>query len=138
MKVLVIEPKKKPAVREIEDTLKSLQSIVGGYIEVVYPFEDEVGLIVNEEGKMNGLPLNRALYNKGEIYDILCGTFIVAGLTEDDFGSLSDDLIEKYKDKFYCGEEFMKVNGQIVAIPMIDHVVDRAVEKGVHVDGGAK
>lgn len=122
IKVLVIEPKKKPVVREIEGGLDCLQGIVGGYIQVVYPFADPVGIICNEEGKMMGLPLNRALYHKGEIYDILSGTIIVAGLTEDDFGSLSDDLIDKYMKGFYCGEEFMKVNGQIVAIPMMEHV----------------
>ena len=45
-------------------------------IEVVYPFEDNVGLIVNEEGKINGLPLNRALRDeKGEIYDVIADVY---------------------------------------------------------------
>lgn len=131
MKVLVIEPMEKPVVREIESGLKSLQSIVGGYIQPIYPFDDPVAIICNEEGKLNGLPANRALYHNGEIYDILVGTIIIAGLTEDDFGSLPDELIEKYMDRFYCGEEFMKANGQYIAIPMLEHVYDRAVEKGV-------
>ena len=37
-----------------------LQKAVGGDIEVTYPFEDEVGIVLNEEGKLIGLPLNRA------------------------------------------------------------------------------
>ena len=126
MKVIIIEPKEKPVVKEIEGGLDCLQKIVGGYIQVVYPFSDPVGIICNEEGKLNGLPLNRALYHQGEIYDILSGTIIVTGLTEDDFGSLTDELIEKYMERFYCGEEFMKVNGKIVAIPVLEHVEEMA------------
>lgn len=131
MKVLVIEPMKKPAVREIEDGLESLQSIVGGYIEAIYPFEDEVGIICNEEGKLIGLPLNRALYHEGRIYEVIAGTFIVAGLTEDNFGSLSDDLIEKYMDRFYCGEDFARINGQLIAIPNIEHLAEKVGYKGI-------
>lgn len=131
MKVLVIEPKKKPVVREIEGGLSDLQSIVGGYIEPVYPFDDPVALIGNDEAKLMGLTPNRALYHNGEIYDIMCGTIIVAGLTEDNFGSLSDDLIEKYMDRFYCGEEFAKINGEIIAIPNIEHLAEKVGYKGI-------
>lgn len=59
--MLLVKSKKKPEVMEIEDTLESLQKMVGGYIEVVYPFDDPVGLIVNEEGKILKLPPNRVL-----------------------------------------------------------------------------
>ena len=130
IKVLVIEPMKKPVVREIESGLESLQSIVGGYIQPVYPFEDEVAVICNEEGKLEGLPLNRALYYEGGIYDILCGTVIVAGLTEDNFGSLSDDLIEKYMDRFYCGEEFFRAEGKFIAVPVLEHLAEKVGFKG--------
>ncbi len=44
MRVLVIEPGAKPVVKDIENTLESLQNMVGGYIECVYPFEDPVAL----------------------------------------------------------------------------------------------
>ncbi len=131
MKVIIIEPMKKPVVREIESGLESLQKIVGGCIEVVYPFNDPVGLICNEEGKLNRLPLNRALYHEGKIYDILVGTIIVAGLTEDDFGDLPDELIEKYMDRFYCGEEFAKIDGQIIAVPNIEHLAEKIGYKGI-------
>ena len=120
IKVLVIEPEKNPAVREIEDSLESLQGIVGGYIECIYPFEDEVGIICNEEGKLNGLPLNRALRSaSGEIYDIISGTFIVAGLAEEDFGSLSDDLLRKYAARFFVPEVFIKMDGKLVVLPLV-------------------
>ena len=61
MKVLVVEPEKEPYVKEISSGLSSLQKEVGGFIEAVYPFEDPVAIICNEEGKLEGLPLNRAL-----------------------------------------------------------------------------
>lgn len=85
-----------------KDTLESLQKMVGGYIEVVYPFDDPVGLIMNEEGKVLGLTPNRALKdNNGRTYDIIFGDFLVTGLTEENFGSLSNELIEKYTKFFY-------------------------------------
>lgn len=66
------------------------------------PFDDPVGLIMNEEGKLLGLTPNRALKdNNGRTYDIIFGDFLVTGLTEENFGSLSDELIEKYTKFFY-------------------------------------
>ena len=101
IKVLIVEPEKDPRVEEISHTLESLQQIVGGYIQALYPFDDPVAIICNEEGKHLGLPWNRPLYDEnGRIYDIIAGTFIIAGLTKDDFGSLSDEMIEKYTAMF--------------------------------------
>ena len=61
MNVLLVEPMREPRAVQIESGLESLQQAVGGYIEAVYPFDDPVAVIVNDEGKINGLPLNRAL-----------------------------------------------------------------------------
>lgn len=52
--VLVVEPGKTPYVKEIDSGLVSLQSEVGGWIEAVYPFEDPVAIVCNEEGKLEG------------------------------------------------------------------------------------
>ena len=53
----------------------SLQHEVGGYIEAIYPYEDPVALVCNEEGKLEGLPLNRAPRDEdGDIYDVVAGT----------------------------------------------------------------
>lgn len=81
MKILVAEPLKPPAVREIEDTLSAMQAVVDGPIQAVYPFDAPVALICHEEGKLLGLPLNRALYDpeSGELYDIIAGTFFLCG-----------------------------------------------------------
>lgn len=68
--------------------------------------------VCNDEGKLLGLPWNRALTDDhGVPYDIVCGTFFVAGLKEDDFASLTDQQIEKYKDK-YSNEMILSVPKQ--------------------------
>ena len=94
MRVLVVEPGKRPIVKEIETGLEPLQKAVGGLIEAVYPFEEPVAIVCNEEGKLLELPLNRALLDEnGSIYDIIAGTFLVVGLTEDNFCGLDDALL---------------------------------------------
>lgn len=123
MKVLLIKPGKKPEIVDIEPGLESLQKMVGGDIQVVYPFDDLVGLIVNDEGKLKGLPLNRALRDaKGEIYDIIVGDFLVVGLTEDDFGSLSDELVKKFTGLFEYPETFYRIGGQIITETCLDEI----------------
>ena len=105
MRVLRIQPISFPEVIDIKGDLESLQTEVGGYIEALYPYEDPVAIICNEEGKINGDILNRALKDdQGKIYDIIAGTFLIVGLTEEDFGELSDDLLKKYKEMFQLPE----------------------------------
>lgn len=116
--VLVVEPVKKPYVKEIENNLKSLQREVGGYIQVIYPFEEPVAIVCAECGKLEGLPLNRALRDEsGEVYDIISGTFLVVGLTEDDFGTLSKELIEQFSEHFKLPEVFVSLGGKIIVLP---------------------
>ena len=113
MDVLIVEPEKHPHMATITGDLESLQKVVGGYIEAVYPYDDPVAIVCNEEGKMNGLQLNRKI----EDYDIIAGTFMVCGLGEEDFASLTPELAEKYREKFADPEVFMRVGSRIVAIP---------------------
>lgn len=114
MNVLIVEPGKVPRESEIGSDLKSMQEVVGGYIEAVYPYDDPVALVCNEEGKLEGLPLNRRL----EDYDIIAGTFFICGLSKDNFASLSPELMATYKEKFAQPEQFMRIGGQIVAVSM--------------------
>lgn len=101
MKILVVDPTKEPYEKEIQGTLEEMQAIVGGYIQAVYPFEDPVAVVCNEEGKLMGLPCNRLLKDDaGRPYDVLCGTFFVAGLGSEDFTSLPDRLMRKYQDLY--------------------------------------
>ena len=102
--VLVLEPGKEPYVKVIDSSLSSLQKEVGGCIQAVYPFDEPIALIIHEEGKLIGLPLNRPLVDdEGHLYDVIVGTCLVVGLTEDNFGSLSPALLQKYAEFFKEG-----------------------------------
>ena len=104
MKVLVVEPGKEPKVQEIESRLTAMQMTVGGYIEAIYPWWDEVALVCNDAGKIIGLPLNRPLFNDdGELIDFIAGTFFICGAPVDSgsFTDLPEDLIEHYTQMFW-------------------------------------
>ena len=119
MTVLVVEPMKEPYVKEIDPGLHALQAEVGGDIGAAYPFRDPVALVCNDEGKLIGLDLNRGLRDEnGELYDIMAGTFLVVGLGEEDFASLSPELAQKYMEHFRQPEQFINLGGQIIAIPV--------------------
>ena len=78
-----------------------MQGIVGGHLQAVYPFRDEVALVCNEEGKNLNLPYNRPLTNdRGVPYDMICGTFFLAGLGAEDFVSLTEEQIQRYKSLY--------------------------------------
>lgn len=114
---VLCEPKKKARIVAINHTLTALQQLVGGCIEAVYPFDDPVAIICNEDGKINGLELNRALRDEsGNAYDILAGTFVIVGLGEEDFASLSIEYQEKYRKLFEFPEVFLTAGGSILAI----------------------
>ena len=121
IKVLIVKSHEIPEISEIENDLKSMQEVVGGYIEQIMPYDDEVALICNEEGKMCGMPLNRAIYDEdGNIADIIAGTFFVcyAPIESEKFLGLSDDLLEKYYKLFEKPEHFISIDGQVIAVPI--------------------
>ena len=87
-------------------------------------FEDSVGVICNEEGKLRGLPANRALRDEdGHIYDVIAGSFLVVGLGEEDFCSLSAKQIDKFEALFHQPEAFVKMGHSITAVPIPDSVL---------------
>ena len=94
IRILVVEPFKEPYQIRIEHTLKNLQRIVGGYIEILQ-LDYNTDLVCNDEGKINRLPLNRFID-----YDIIAGTFIIAGHKDSETISLSRKQIKNYKEVF--------------------------------------
>ena len=64
MDVLLIKPGMYPQQIQIGTELEDLQKAVGGDIQAVYPYEEEVALIMNEESKIQGFDLNRSLCNE--------------------------------------------------------------------------
>ena len=119
LRIIVCRVDERAEVIEIEDSLKAMQEVVGGLIQEYMPFEDEVALIVNEEGKMTGLPLNRGICNeKGRLQDIVAGDFFIcyAPIESERFLSMPPDLEKKYKELFDLPEMFMMDGRDIKAI----------------------
>jgi len=101
MKVLIVEPMKPCEARKIPDTLEAMRDIVGGDIEAAYPFQEPVAVVCNANGKFGDLPYNRPLMDdSGLPYDIVCGTFFLVGVGAEDFVSLTDDQIQRYKSLY--------------------------------------
>ena len=122
MQVIVVEPKKKPTAQDIGSDLESMQRIVGGSIQAVYPFEETVALIANEEGKLLNLPLNRALRDdEGNVYDIISGTFFVCAAppNSDHFAGLTDQQVKTYMERFAMPEMFLNVGGSLFVLPYL-------------------
>ncbi|MCI9083976.1 MAG: DUF3846 domain-containing protein [Lachnospiraceae bacterium] len=119
--VLSVKPFREPCIITIPNKLRTLQDQVGGMIEAIYPFEDPVAILLNDEGKLNGSMPNRGLYDKsGNLYDIIAGTFLIVGLSEEDFCSLSEELSAKYMEKYKVPERMALINGRIRMLPVTD------------------
>jgi hypothetical protein len=111
MKILVVEPLKVPYEKEIDGSLASMQAVVGGLIQLLYPFEDpELALICNDEGKILGLPYNRALRDEnGRIYDVVAGTFFLcrAPADSENLEGLTEGQVKFCLERFKYPELFM-------------------------------
>ena len=122
MQVVVVEPKKKPMVQDIGFDLESMQRIVGGFIQAIYPSDEPVALIANEEGKLLNLPLNRVLRDEaGEIYDIISGAFFLCAAPPDSdrFAGLTDQQVKTYMERFAMPEMFLNVGGNLFVLPYL-------------------
>ena len=122
MIVLKVEPEKAPERIKISGDLESMQQVVGGIIQAIYPFDEPIALICNEEGKLDGLPLNRSLRDEdGKICDVITGTFFLCGAPpeEESFTSLTENQLEDFEARFHTPELFLRLNGRLVSIPLI-------------------
>ena len=127
LSVLKIAPGQYPQQVEIDNDLKALQQAVGGSIGASYPFEDPVAIVYNDDGKLMGLPLNRALRDEnGQMYDAVAGDFLVVGLGEEDFASLTPEMARKYEQLFHQPEAFLKLGNRLLVLPVPD---DPSTEK---------
>lgn len=132
LSVLKIAPGQHPQQVEIDNDPKALQQAVGGSIGASYPFEDPVAIVYNDDGKLMGLPLNRALWDEdGLMYDIIAGTFLVVGLGEEDLASLPPELAQKYEEHFHQPEDFLPLGRRLMVIPVPDESVQNDTEKAV-------
>ena len=121
MEILLVQPGMYPQKVTIGTELKDFQDAVGGTIAASYPFDDPVAIVYNDEGKLTGLPLNRAMRDEqGQMYDAVAGTFLVVGLGEEDFASLTPELAQKYEQLFHQPEAFLKLGNRLLVLPVPD------------------
>ncbi len=82
MNVLLVAPMEPPRRVEIENSLESMQTVVGGFVQAVYPFDEPVALVCNDEGKL-------------------------LGLDSEHFESLSEEQMARYTARFALPEVFL-------------------------------
>jgi len=118
IRVLMVEPGKKAYEKEIGTSLDDIyRALECGCFQTLYPYEDLVVIVCDDEGKINGSMPNRAIYGEdGQMIDIICGKFFICDCTTENFKSLPDDMMEKYKKEFLYPEHFCKLNGEIRAL----------------------
>lgn len=88
MRIIYKEPGKEAEIRNIDTTLKALQDLVHGYIEHLELAPGRLGLIVNEEGKLNDMKKNFFLLSHN---DMIFGPAIFLGEAGEEFTDISDD-----------------------------------------------
>ena len=107
MDVLVVEPGYAPYEKSIYG-LDEMQATVGGLIQAVYPYEEQVAIVCNEEGLLHGLEFNRSVPGG---YGGVVGTFFICGLGEEDFCSLTPEQMEKYRKEYHKAEILIGARG---------------------------
>lgn len=96
MRILKVEPGQAPYVKDIPNTLESIQEEVGGgFFEQLY-VGNGIILCCNEEGKLNGMEPNRRFDD-----DIIFGPFFLVGDSGfGDFISLTDKQLARGMEAF--------------------------------------
>ena len=114
MRVLIVEPGKRPIKADIPHTLHSLQQTVGGTIQAIYPWNDPVALVCDDEGLLKQRENNRYIAPDVSIF----GTFFICGLGEEDFADMPDDLMDKYEAMFRAPELLIPTPMGYAVIPV--------------------
>ena len=121
MTVLYIQVGKKPQVIRIRHMLSEMQRLVGGTIGSFTPFDDGSVMIVNDNGKNEGLEFNRTVRDKkGKVIDIIAGDFFICYAPPDnsELSSLPDELIQKYTEVFKTPQAFIDIGGKMLVVPV--------------------
>ena len=125
IKVVMIEPGMFARTAEIFADLESMQEVVGGFIEAFYPFEEDVCIICNDEGKLLGMPLNRAVRSDdGDIIDVIAGPAFICDCSGENFASLNEEQIERYTEMFRFPQLFFMENGKVNVMDMLPWELD--------------
>lgn len=99
MRVLMIEPHRNPYPKNIAGDTPSIMAAVGGVFDIEY-FDPEDRAVIFCNDLFQGQPANRMVGER-----MLCGTFFIAGNTQNTYGesvacSLTDEQIDRYTKMF--------------------------------------
>ena len=103
MQVLIVRPGEYAKRATIDGTLESMQHLVGGMIEVVYPWEERAVIVCNDEALLLNMKPNRFV---AEIQEPIFGSFFVCGLGDGDLVGLTDEQLERFEKKFHYPQLF--------------------------------
>ena len=129
MTVLMVEPGYAPYEKTIPNTLEAKQELVGGLITAIYPYEEMVAIVANDEGILLNMDFNRSVEGG---YGGVFGPFFVCGLTEDDFCSLPPDQMERFKKKFHNAEILLGVRGNDLITLKVEPKQKNATPEKLH------
>ena len=129
MTVLMVEPGYAPYEKTIPNTLEAKQELVGGLITAIYPYEEMVAIVANDEGILLNMEFNRSVEGG---YGGVFGSLFVCGLTEDDFCSLPPDQMERFKKKFHKAEILLGVRGNDLITLKVEPKQKNATPEKLH------
>lgn len=110
IKGILVKAGEMPVVIEFEKSLKALQQYVGGYIEIISLTDDEdIDIVINEEGKLNGSVLNKFVMHDGQIVDALMGDIVIVGADNKTGETISvpSDKIDRFIELF--SKDFIEI-----------------------------
>ena len=114
MKVLLIKPMEHPQVVDIENSLKEFYRILDcDCITATYPWEERAVLVTDDNGLFTEKSFSRYI---PELEQPIKGNFFICGLGEEDFAELPQDLIQKFRERFWVPEAFVSMFGQMMSI----------------------
>ena len=99
---MLLQPGKEAEIISIEPSYRKIEELVGGLADLTWPINEKFCIAVNDTGKLDGLPLNRALRNiEGKIIDIYAGNVVILGSHGGEgFDDLKPDEIEELMERF--------------------------------------
>ena len=102
MKVLLIKPMEHPQVVDIENSLKEFYRILDcDCITATYPWKERAVLVTDDNGLFTEKSFSRYI---PELEQPIKGNFFICGLGEEDFAELPQDLIQKFRERFWVPE----------------------------------
>lgn len=89
IKIVYQFPGNTSRITEIPNTLEAMQKLVGGYIETL-SLPNGLVIVVDEEGRLKGLPENV----RCERYGTIVGTLFITAADGEEFRSLTTEEIQ--------------------------------------------